>query len=305
MSKAQVVKEIHRYASRTFPRRRFIQRGLDDTWQIDLIDMQKYSRDNNGYKYILTCIDTFSKYAWLKPLKTKNADDVMKAMNNILSDSRGRKPKNIQSDDGKEFFNVKFKSLMTRNNINHYSTFSIMKASIVERLIRTLKHWLWQQFSLNGSYNWTRLITDINQRYNNTTHRTIGMSPTSVNDSNSKQLLHTVYNHIKIKPKAKFKVGDHVRISKYKSAFSKGYTGNWTTEVFTITKVQTTSPVTYLLQDSKREPISGCFYEKELQETKHHDIYLVEKVLKRKGSKVYVKWLGLNEKSWIDRKDLL
>lgn len=288
MSKAQVVNEIHRYARKTFPRRRFIQRGLDDTWQIDLIDMQKYSKDNNNYKYILVCIDTFSKYAWMQPLKSKSAEDVTKAMSRILSEN-GRKPKNIQSDDGKEFFNVKFKSLMKHHHINHYSTYSVMKASIVERLIRTLKHWIWKQFSMNGSYKWIQLTSEVEQYYNNKLHRTIGMAPASVNKNNSKQLLHKVYNHIKVKPRAKFKVGQHVRISKYKSTFAKGYTGNWTTEIFTITKVQTTNPVTYLLQDANHQPISGCFYEQELQKTKHNDIYLVEKVLKRRGNKVYVK----------------
>lgn len=303
MSKADVVKEIHKYARRNFTRRRFIQRGLDDTWQIDLIDLQKYSRDNGGYKYILVCIDTFSKYLWMRPLKSKNKTDVCHAMAEILRGAR--RPTNLQSDSGKEFYNRDFQILMKRYNINHYSTFTIMKASIAERVIKTLKHWLWQLFTLHGSYNWTRQIESLAKRYNTKIHSTIGMAPSKVNKTNSIDLLHRVYNHIKVKSPAKYKVGDYVRISKYKSTFAKGYTANWTAEIFQIAKVKTTYPTTYLLQDAKKEPISGCFYEQELQKVKNPDIYLVEKVLKRKRNKVYVKWLGLNEKTWIDKNNVI
>jgi hypothetical protein len=304
MSKADVVLEIYKYARKKFPRRRFIQRGMDDTWQIDLIDMQKYSRDNAGHKYIFTCIDTFSKYLWLQPIKSKNKSDTTAAMSRILQHSQ-RCPKNVQSDDGKEFFNGEFQELMKKWNINHYSTFSILKASIVERVIRTVKHWLWQTFALNGSYNWTRQIQALAKRYNSKVHSTISMAPEKVNNNNSKRLLNEVYSHRKVKPNAKYKVGDHVRISKYKTIFTKGYTGNWSAEIFKIAKVKITQPVTYLLQDEKNEPTAGCFYEQELQKVKNPDIYLVEKVLKKKGNKVYVKWLGLDEKSWIDKSKFL
>ncbi|KAK4884926.1 hypothetical protein RN001_001197 [Aquatica leii] len=99
----------------------------------------------------------------------------------------------------------------------------------------------------------------------------------------------------------KFKVDDVVRISKNKGVFAKGYTPNWSTELFKIKKVQITNPVTYLIEDFRGNPILGGFYEFELQKTKHSDVYLVEKVLRRKGNKIYVKWLGLNERSWIDK----
>lgn len=305
MSKAQVVKEIHRSARKNFPRRRFIQRGYDDTWQIDLIDMQKHARDNGGYKYILLCVDTFSKYAWAEPLKTKKGDEVTRVMRKILQNKQARKPNNIQSDDGTEFFNSSFRALMKNYKINHYSTFSVMKASIVERLIRTLKNWLWQNFSLKGSYKWTADLQTLLNKYNNKIHRTIRMTPSSVTRANADKLLNGPYNNIKLKARAKFKVNDYVRISKYKSTFAKGYTGNWSTEIFQIDKVQNTNPVTYLLRDSNQSPIKGSFYELELQSVKYPDVYLVEKVLQRRGNKVYVKWLGINEKSWIDKNNIV
>ncbi|CAK1578742.1 unnamed protein product [Parnassius mnemosyne] len=103
-------------------------------------------------------------------------------------------------------------------------------------------------------------------------------------------------------------VGDYVRISKYKGTFENGYTPNWSTEIFIIRKLQNTIPTTYLIEDTIRgQPILGGFYAQELQKTKNPNIYLVEKVLRRKGNKVLVKWLGLSssENSWIDKSNKL
>lgn len=109
--------------------------------------------------------------------------------------------------------------------------------------------------------------------------------------------------HDLIQWKPKFKVGDCVRISKYKHNFEKGYTPNWSTELFIIKKVNKTLPVTYHIEDQRKQNISGAFYEQELQRSNYPDAYLIEKVLKKKGNKLYVKWLGLNsaENSWIEK----
>lgn len=116
-----------------------------------------------------------------------------------------------------------------------------------------------------------------------------------------------VYNHIKIALKPKFHVGDIVRISKYKGVFDKGYTINFSTELFKIMKINVTNPTTYVLEDMHGQPIKGCFYEMELQIAKYPDVYLVEKVLKRKGNEVFVKWLGLSKEhnSWINKTDIV
>ena len=104
----------------------------------------------------------------------------------------------------------------------------------------------------------------------------------------------------------KFKVGDHVRISKYKSIFAKGYTPNWSEEVFVVSKIKNTVPWTYVINDLNGEEIIGTFYEKELQKTNEKE-FRIEKVLKRKGNKLYVKWKGYNSSfnSWINKKDLV
>ena len=104
----------------------------------------------------------------------------------------------------------------------------------------------------------------------------------------------------------KFKVGDHVRSSKYKNIFAKGYTPNWSSEVFVVSKIKNTVPWTYIINDLNGEEIIGTFYEKELQKTNQKE-FRIEKVIKRKGDKLYVKWKGYDNSfnSWINKKDLV
>lgn len=309
MSKEIVINEIHKQARRNFPRRHVVMKDIDDLWQADLIDMQSVSKENYNYNYILTVIDTFSKYGWLYPLKQKSKDHIYEAFRNLFQ--KGRIPKNLQTDLGTEFYNKKIKSLLDSYKINHYSTFSTKKASIVERFIRTLKGKLYKQFSLQGNYKWKGdVLLNLEKEYNNTKHRTIGIKPNQVNENNKKFILKKyklMSNNKLSKKKSKFNVGDFVRISKYKGTFEKGYTPNWSTEIFSIFKVQNTNPVTYIIQDARHRPILGSFYSQELQKTKHPNVYLVEKVIKKKGSKLFVKWLGLpsDENSWIDKSKVL
>lgn len=304
--KLALVNEIHRFARRNFPRRSVILKGCNDLWQADLVEMGDYSADNKGYRYLLTVIDSFSKFAWAIPVKNKTGGEVTEAMRSILV-KRQSSPKNLQTDFGKEFYNTHFQKLMKKYNINHYSTYSTLKASIVERFNRTLKGWMWKQFSLNGSYKWIDNIQTLVDKYNNTVHRTIKMKPCDVSLKNEVKLLETVYNKIKTFPKPKFKVGDSVRISKHKHLFEKGYTPNWTTEIFKIIAIKKTNPVTYIIKDYRDNVIQGSFYEQELLKAKHTDVYLVQKILRRKRGKVFVKWLGFSDEhnSWIDESELL
>lgn len=304
--KKDIVSELHKPARINFKRRRVIVKGINETLQADLVEMIPYSKENKGFKYILIVIDCFSKYVWALPIKSKNSNEVTAAMGKIVS-KLSLPPKNLQTDQGTEFHNDKFKRLMKEHNINHYYVFSTKKASIVERVNRTLKNLMWKQFSLQGSYKWLDILHDIVTQYNDTYHRTIHMKPSDVNSRNEKSILKNVYTHIKIATKNnKYAVGDHVRISKYRGVFDKGYTPNWSNEIFQIRKVRLTNPTTYLLKDEKGEDILGGFYEMELQKVKHPGVYLVEKVLKKKGNKILVKWLGFNNthNSWIDKKSI-
>ena len=104
----------------------------------------------------------------------------------------------------------------------------------------------------------------------------------------------------------KFKVGDHVRISKYKNLFAKGYIPNWSEEVFVVSKIKNAVPWTCVINDLNGEEITGTFHEKELQKTNQQEIR-IEKVIKRNDDKLYVKWKGYDNSfnSWINKKDLV
>lgn len=305
INRKNIIEELHKLPRKNFPRRYVNVKEINDLWQADLVEMQPYARFNKNFKYLLTVINVFSKKAFAKPILNKTASHVTHAMNEIFIESSST-PNHLQTDNGKEFHNKMFKNLMKKYGINFYSTYSSLKASVIERFNRTLKNKMWKQFSFQGSYKWLNLLDELIEAYNNTRHRTIKMAPNDVNPNNEKMILHTIYNRPFIWQKNKFKIGDVVRISKYKSIFDKGYTPNFSTELFKITSVNNKFPVTYQLKDMKQNPIAGQFYEKELQKTKSPDSYLVEKVLKKRGAKVFVKWLGFppSENSWIKKSDL-
>ena len=140
-------------------------------------------------------------------------------------------------------------------------------------------------------------LDDIVNEYN----RTIKMKPVDVRDDTYIDFKKEVNDK-----DPKVKVGDHVRISKYKNIFAKGYTTNWSEEVFVISKIENIVPWTYVINDLNGEEIIGTFYEKELQKTNQQE-FRIEKVIKRKGDKLYVKWKGYDSSfnSWIDKKDLV
>ena len=145
------------------------------------------------------------------------------------------------------------------------------------------------------------VLEDIVNKYNNTVYRIIKMKPINVTDDSFAE-----YNEDSNKRNPKFKVGDHVRISKYKNIFAKGYAPNWSGEVFLINKIKNTVPWTYVINDLNGEEITGSFYEKELQKTNQEE-FRIEKIIKRKGDKLYVKWKGYGNSfnSWINKKDII
>lgn len=305
--KKDIVEELHRAARKNFKRRRVILKGLNDLFQADLVEMIPYAKSNKGFRYILVVINAFSKYVWAFPVKRKTGQAVTEAMKKVFS-TAANVPVNLQTDMGKEFYNKDFGDLMKQKNINHYSSYSNLKSSIVERCNRTLKNIMWKQFSLQGTYKWLDLLPEIVKKYNATKHGTTGFKPKDVTTHNADTILKTVYSHVKTvdNKKVKFQVGDHVRVSKYREAFTKGYTPNWSNEIFKITNVRLTNPTTYILEDGSKQQIKGGFYEYELQKTKHPHVQLVEKVLRRKGTQIFVKWLGFDKShnSWISKSDI-
>lgn len=308
MSKEVLIEELHKAARRNYGRRKIELKGIGDLWQADLVEMIPYSNVNKGFKYLLTVIDCFTKFAWVQPLKSKSGKDVSLAMSKILKEASNR-PKLLQTDNGKEFYNKEFKSLLEKHKISLYSVYTKIKGAIVERFNRTLKSRMWKKFSLQGTYKWVEIVQSLVKDYNHTVHSTINMKPVEVTRKDEEKILKRLQSQRSVNSKTKpprFKSGDRVRISKEKALFDKGYTPNWSNEQFTIIKVQQTKPVTYLLEDLNKVAIKGAFYTEELQKTHLNDVYLVEKVLRRKKDKSFVKWWGFDSQfnSWIETKSL-
>ena len=143
-------------------------------------------------------------------------------------------------------------------------------------------------------------LDDIVDEYNNTKHRRIKTKPTDLKDNTYIDFGKEVNDN-----DPKFKVGDHVRISKYKNIFAKGYTPNWSEEIFLIKEIKNTVPWTYVINDLNDEESIGTFYENELQKTNQEE-FRIEKIIKKKGDKLYVKWKGYDNSfnRWIDKKRL-
>ena len=233
-------------------------------------------------------------------MKDKNGVSIVDAFQKILDISE-RKPNKIWVDKGSQFYNNSFKKWLKDNNIEMYSIHNEGKSVVAERFIKTLKNNIYKYMTAISKNVYIDKIYDIVDEFNNTYHRTIKMKPVDVNDNTYIDFEKEVNNK-----DPKFKVGDYVRISKYKNIFAKGYMPNWSEEVFIISKIKNTVPWTYVINDLNGKEIIGTFYGKELQKTNQKE-FRIEKVLKRKGDKLYVKWKGYNNSfnSWIDKKDIV
>lgn len=304
MDLKQFAVELHKPVVKKFPRRKVIAQGVNDVWAVDLVEMREWAEQNDGYNYMLNVVDVFSRYAWAIPLKTKTGKEVRKAF-----DSIDKVPKKIWSDDGKEFINKDMNEYYKKHKIVRYGTYSESKASIVERFNRTLKTWMWKRFTEKQTRRWVDMLDELMKEYNNKIHTSLGMTPTKATEKkNEEKLFKRQYgDYLKEEaPVSDLKVGDHVRISRMKGKFEKGYLPNWSTEVFKIVEKRYTNPPTFTIEDYNGKRITGSFYEQELQKTEMNDVFLIEKVIRKKtvkGKTEYlVKWLGYGDEfnSWVD-----
>ena len=244
-----------------FNKRKLYSQFKDNIWGVDLADMQSLSRKNEGIKYLLCAIDLYSKCAFVIPLKDKKGISIVNAFNKIIKQSN-RKPNKIRVDQGGELYNNVFEKCLSDNDIIMYSTYNEGKSVAAERFVRTLKNKLYKHMTATGKNVYYDVLDDVVNKYNNTKHSTIKMKPIDVK-SNKR-----VYIDKHNEKESKFKVGDRVRISRYKNIFAKGYAPNWISEIFIVDKINDTLPYTYNLKDLNDEEIIRSFYDKELQKTK-------------------------------------
>ena len=254
--------ELHKPIIRKFNKRKVYSQFKDNIWGVDFANMQSLSRKNKGIKYLLFAIDLYSKYAFVIPLKDKKGMSIVNAFNKIIKQSN-RKPHKKWVDQGGEFYNNVFEKWLSDNDINMSLTYNEGKSVVAERFIRTLKNKLYKHMTATDKNVYYNVLDDVVNKYNNTKHSTIKMKPIDVGDNNKR-----VYIDEHNEKDSKFKIGDRVRISRYKNIFAKGYAPNWSSEIFIVDKINDTVPYTYDLKDLNDEEIIGSFYDKELQKTK-------------------------------------
>ena len=298
-----LAEELHKPVKRKFRKRRVLVNGNNKIWAADLADMRALSKENEGVNFLLLVIDIFNKYGWIKPLKNKEGETIVKALKEIFKES-GRRPEKLWTDKGREFFNKNVKNL-----VYLYATENEEKSSIAERWIRTMKEKMFKYFTDNNTNKYIDVLPDLVEDYNNTVHSSTKLSPVEASKKENelkvwRNLYPDRYKTSRLNPK--FSVGDEVRITKKKKVFEKGYTTRWTEEIFTIKEIRETNPITYKLEDLQGEEIKGTFYEPELQKTEQQ-IFRIEKIIKKEKGKSLVKWKGYSDKfnSWVDNKDLI
>lgn len=292
--------------------------GIDQIWTADLANLAIWENAdfegyNDGYKYFLIVLDCFSRYMWIRPLKSATAKETWEAFKNILTESK-RKPQKLWVDEGREF-EAAFKTGCKKEHIEIYHDFTgRSKAALAERAIRTIAHKLWLKLTEHQSRRWIEWIDDCVNEYNNEdVHRSIGMTPAEASKPDHEEALWLYqYGHVEPNVMPKFKVGDFVRISRIKGVFEK-QDHNWSFVLYEIKKVHPGNPVAYTLREQNmKQNIKGLFYENELQKTEapNKNVFLVHKILQertnKRGDKEYlVQWVGHSDEhnSWISARD--
>ena len=270
---AQDAYTLHRQAVRKHPYAVTLVHGIRHQYQVDLVEVGQISRSNRGVRYLLTCIDVFSKVAWVIPVKSKTSAAVAEAFTQVLKDGL---PKRIQSDKGREFLGAPFQKLLAKNGIKHFcSSNPDIKCSVVERFNRTLRQRLSKFMTHNNTDSYLKALPKIVSGYNHTYHRSIRRRPVDVATDNEADVWITLYGK-RLQPETKgkmrtdgfvFNIGDTVRLVRPKGTFGRGYTEQWTRELFVIVarKLKTGAVPVYVVNDLTDQPIHGFWYECELQ----------------------------------------
>jgi len=314
---------LHRPIRRKFPRLHYNVTNIDDLWEADLIELRNLKSHNDGFSYLLVVIDVLSKYAWVEPLRDKTSERVVEAFQRVLARSEGRVPVYLQTDKGKEFIARGMQKFLEENGIRfRVARNPDIKAAIVERFNRTLKERMWRYFTHKNTRRYVDVLQDIVRAYNLTRHSSTKMQPAIVTRENARIARENISRRWKRDTRekrrrgkrAKYRVGDLVRISRAKAVFEKGYEARWSEEIFRIRRVlDWRKPLVYELCDLADEVIDGIFYEEELarvEKNLQNEEFIVDRVLKSRGrgnnKQLLVSWRGYPAKfnSWIPASDL-
>ena len=300
MSEAkQFRKEINKPVTRKFPTRSVKSGGFLNILTSDLEEMKPVIQ---GYKYILVVMDMYSRKAWAFPLKNKQTKTVVEKFRQLF-DELPKTPNFLWSDRGTEFTGKPMQDFLKKHNVKQYSTYSVNKASVIERFNRTLKLMM-----ENDDQNWLDALPRLIHEYNNTVHSGINEKPNNVFERKAIPTGSPLIYSKRFKDKPKFKVGDHVRVSIVKAPFEK-QTNNWSKRIYTVSKVLDTNPITYKIDDIVEGTVQGSFYPQELQKTDMNffPIAEIKKTRTRNGQKeILAKFEGYEDlkPEWIQAEDI-
>ena len=300
---------VHNPVRKKFKRRKVIAMPFQ-THSMDLKDLTSLSEFNNGIKFLLFCIDVSTKFLFVKPLKSKKAQDVATALDSIYSQMKrqGKKlPRKAYFDRGREFDNRLVKAVFKKYNISFYFTNDPeIKASTVERVIQTLTQMIYRYFTTNSTFKYAPILQNMVLSYNNTTHSAHGMKPAEITIQDAETVWYRLYTKtFTTKKSPAYQKDQHCLITRYKNTFEKGATPRLRREVFRIDEVLKTNPVTYRLVDLSGEVIEGSWYHEELVPVDKPTVFEIEKVLetkKKAGDTLrLVKWKNYPESmnAWI------
>lgn len=211
---------------RNLPTNRVIVYSMDQQWQTDFVDIISLQKHNRGFRYLLTCIDILSKYAWAITLRTKRVEEIVKAFRSIFST---RKPRPAQYYGGTEFKNRFFWRCLKQEEVRFVTTHNNAKASVVKYFNHTLENKIWKYFSHNHTYRYNDVLDALLKSCNHTNHSSIKRTPvevTSENESNVRFTVHGDIQNVKRKP-CVFQPDNVVRVSKQEFTFEKGYETNF------------------------------------------------------------------------------
>lgn len=284
-------------------------------WQMDLVDIQALSKYNDGNRYILTVIDTFTRYAFCRLVTFKTSPLVLKAFKSILREAN-RKPLVIVLDGGAEFRNKVFHAFCKSLNIELYAPDTSTHGAYIERFNRTLQSLIYKYMQEKNTYRFVEVFQNLVETYNFRKHRMIGFTPYQAENDPSVHLqirlnMSKYYENIKPK-KISFKIGDKVRISKLRNKFSRGYKERFNKEIFKIYKISSNKkiPLYYLTTYDESDNIKGGFYAFELAKV-DDEVFRAEKIIDKRQNQqgeneLLVKWDGFDESynSWIKESQL-
>ena len=307
---------LHKPVRRKFPRLHYNISGIDQLWEADLMVMSSLKQQNDGYEYILLIIDALSKFVWLEPLRNKTNVSVIEGLKNILKRAKGRIPFQVQSDSGKEFVGSAVQNFLKSKGIKfRFTRNPDIKASLAERVIRTIKERMYRFFTHKNTKRYIDVLQDIAKAYNANKHTSTLMRPVDVNIYNAHRARENIArrygtdDHRKKNTKPKYAIGAYVRISRTKGTFEKGYEANWSEEVFKVKRVLRRQGLfIYELIDLFGEDLDGFFYDQELIQVgkeRMTEEFQIEEILETRGrgrnKEHLVKWVGYPKKfnSWI------